>query len=96
LGFEQLEQRLNQVAATRLSNATGVFGFGEVRGIFTNPYELSQRMVDNADPSFTVPSSYYAQITKGMAVTINSVAYVVKSREPDGSGWIRLNLELDE
>ncbi|MEZ0231897.1 MAG: hypothetical protein ACAH12_03585 [Methylophilaceae bacterium] len=93
MNFEDLEQRLNARIMEKVANATATFGFGDVRGIFTKDFALND-LVQNPFPAFQMDAELAVNVSRNVELTINDVAYSVTAKEPDGSGWVLLKLEL--
>lgn len=90
--FAAIETSINQRAIGMLANADADFGGGlVVSGIFDSEPIINYEVQSNS-PQFQCLASTVTSILKGAAVTINAVAYTVKAKEPDGAGFMRLEL----
>lgn len=78
----------------RLSNARGVLqGGAEIALIFDNAYMvgLSGR-VESTQPECHALTADVQSLEDGATLTINSIAYTVKTSQPDGTGISLLTL----
>ncbi|MDP3322646.1 MAG: hypothetical protein Q8S71_03765 [Hydrogenophaga sp.] len=90
--FSAIEQKINAACIKRLSNAQADFGEGLlVDGIFeADP--LINFDVQSTIPQFQCLEGSVALVSRGRSVVINSINYTVKTIEPDGAGFTRLEL----
>lgn len=67
-------------------------GGANVTGIF-DASSIDILTAASVGPVFLTPSSGISALVYGSPITINSLAYVVRQIEPDGTGMTRLVLE---
>lgn len=93
--FAALQTRVNDAVARHLADATADFGGGlVVDGLFDAPHAaVFGGLVSGTRPGFSAPAAELTGILPGAAVTIGGVAYAVAERQPDGAGWLRLDLD---
>lgn len=94
--FVAMQERVNDAAFRRLSNADAVLGGAVVRGIFDDAPELADvgaSGMASEQPVFTLPTSSIFGEPVGQALVVRGANYVVAAHEPDGAGVSRLLLE---
>ena len=65
------------------------------KGVFHNEYEAAALFggeIESRDPYVEVKESDFSGITHADTVTIDTVVYHIKAREPDGTGLLILRL----
>lgn len=67
-------------------------GAGSVMGMFDDAYQDALGIGGSA-PVFTCAASDVSSVTTGTALTIGGVGYTVASKQPDGTGIVRLVLQ---
>jgi hypothetical protein len=65
----------------------------DVNGIFDADYDDDLNMEGSA-PMFSCAAADVVGVRHGDAFVIDSVDYIVCNVRPDGTGWVRLKLEL--
>lgn len=92
--FAALELRVNDSIAGKLANATMTINSSAVDGIFTNEF-VTVDFVESKKPTFNCKSSAVAGIAHGAnVVAADSTTYKVRGIQPDGTGMVKLILEL--
>lgn len=89
--FERLETRLNQSVKARMANTVALIDGVPVAGVFSNGYGTAA-MVAGSTPHFQCLASDLAGDPRGLPVVIRGVTYTIDDHQPDGSGWITLDL----
>jgi hypothetical protein len=96
--FDVLEDRMNAAVLAKLANATADIGGETVTGVFGNESILIGDYVEGKKPVFTCQQSAIGSLAQGDAspVTYKTVTtnYTLGSKEPDGTGLVKLMLEL--
>jgi len=70
-----------------------VIGGSTVRGIFDHEY-MEVNGMEGEHPVFRCAAADVASIAEGASAVGNDAHYLVKSKQPDGTGMIALLLEL--
>jgi len=98
--FARLESRLNAAAGARLANAqASINGAAAVAGFFDRHAAEVMGYVSGNRPVFQCPESLAGNVQEGDAVHITTDSGTVlfdgevSKIEPDGMGWIVLNLQ---
>jgi hypothetical protein len=94
--FAAIEARVNAGVHSRLANATATIdGTDTVDGVFDNGFTASLGgLVEDAAPSFRCLTTQVPAVAHGTPVTINAVDYTVIGVQPDGTGAVRLLLQV--
>lgn len=80
------------VVAT-VTRLAGVAVTGSVDGIFRRPYQTAVG-VESSEPMFACAAVDLPGVKHGDLLAIAGVAWRVCGVQPDGTGWVRLALEL--
>ena len=91
--FADIETATAASAVAAFANAVATIGAAQVEGIFDNDY-ASTFSIDGTSPAFQCETDSVAAVVRGTAITINSVNYKAVRKEPDGTGWTTVILEL--
>jgi len=98
--FARLESRLNAAACARLANAqASINGAAAVAGFFDRQHADALGYVSGSRPVFQAPESLLGSVLEGDAIDISKddgtplFAGEISRAEPDGSGWVVLNLQ---
>ena len=91
--FADIETATAASAVAALANAVATIGAAQVEGIFDADY-VSTFGMDGSSPAFQCQTADVSAVVRGTAITINSVNYKAVRKEPDGTGWTTVILEL--
>lgn len=98
--FAALETRLNAAAQSRLANAqASINGAAAVAGFFDRQHADALSYISGSRPVFQAPASLLGSVLEGDAIVISKddgtplFAGEISRAEPDGSGWVALNLQ---
>ena len=92
--FAALEARVNADVIKHLANAVADFGYGVTADVIFDNNFVSTFGIDSASPAFHCQSADVVDVMRGTSVIINSVNYKAVRKEPDGTGWTTVILEL--
>ena len=89
---------MNAGVLAMLANATASINGQDVSGVFENESTVGLGLVEGTRPVFTCNATEAASLAQGddFDITYGSTTttYVLGSREPDGTGMVKLILEL--
>lgn len=86
---------MNAAVIRRLANAQATLNGLTVTGIFSRTYAETFGMA-TTEPAFTMlePVPPQAAVTQGSQIVIGQQTWRIRAVEPDGTGMLRLSLEL--
>ncbi len=94
--FERSLARLNTAVSARLTNADAQLDFRPVRVLFDKAYVEDQGMASR-NPVASLSEADAGDVRQGSWLNVEPIGmHRVTSVEPDGAGWVTLQLELQE
>lgn len=92
--FAALESSINASVVSRLSNAVMTINSAAVDGILTNEF-VTVDYVESRKPVFICKMADVSGVAHGDdVIAADSTAYKVRGIQPDGTGLVKLILEL--